>query len=348
MTENVGDGDRATGMTPSGESLNLNSVSDGQSDGQTYNGINADVESYLVGNVNITDDRGNGTGNGTQVADVQAVDPAANSTGDMYDYSGDTRTGQPPVTDGTQGNTEVAGTKVTVGEGQTLWGIIGEHYNGKYPLEAVYAANNMEPRVVEKDGKKELVDPIYHVGDEFVLPTEDQLDALTQQYRDRVNELGKNSEERVGSADAASEVKLIYGDTLWSLAAKKYGTDNPPLAAIYEANNMTPQVVEKDGHTELVAPTYYAGQTFTLPAASEVAELEKKFWQRMGRENPDQPDPQPGSGPGQGSDTDPYDYSGSPEDGNPSPGGDPNAGGDPDNPDGDPQNRTDRPPNARY
>lgn len=346
MTENVvGDGDRPTGATRTDEgTLSLNSVSDGQ----TFNGINADVESYLVGNVNITDDSGNG--NGTQVADTgQPVNPASNSTGDMYDYSGDTGTGNPTVrTDTTESGTEVAGTKVTVGEGQTLWGIIGEHYNGKYPLEAVYAANNMEPRVVDNNGKKELVDPIYHVGDEFVLPPEDQIDALTQKYRDRVNELGKNSEERVGGADAASEVKLIYGDTLWALAAKKYGTDNPPLAAIYEANNMTPQVVEKDGQTELVAPTYYAGQTFTLPAASEVADLEKKFWQRMGRENPDQPDPAPG--PGQGTDTDtpdPYDYSGSPEDGNPggTPPDDPNADPNPDTP---PQNRTDLPPNTRY
>lgn len=308
MIENVA-GDGGERPTRTGESpLSL----DSEGDGETYNGINADVESYLVGNVNITNADGR-NGNGTQVAESsQTSSPTSNSIGDMYDYSGDDYgDGNPPPvrTDGTETGTEteLTGTKVTVGEGQTLWGIIGEYYSGKYPLEAVYAANEMEPRVVEKDGKKELVDPIYHVGDEFVLPPDAQIDALTQKYRDRVNELGKNSEERVGGADAASEVRLIYGDTLWALAAKKYGTDSPPLTAIYEVNNMMPQVLERDGHTELVAPTYYAGQTFTLPAASEVAELEKKFWQRMGRDNPAQPNPgpaQPNPGPGPGTDSD--------------------------------------------
>lgn len=261
---------------------------------------------------------------------------------DPYNYSGDPgdQTGASDVSPGIEnpGAIEaVEGTKVTVQQGQTLWGIIGQHYGGKYPLEAVYAANNMEPRVVEKDGKKELVDPVYHVGQEIILPAESQLEALTQKYRDRVNELGKTSEERVGGPDERTDVNLIFGDTLYSLAQKKYGTDNPPLAAIYEANNMTPEVVQNNGQTELVAPTYYAGKTYTLPAASEVAELEKKFWERMGRPqevDPNAPVPQSTDTP------DPYGNSGSPED---QENFDPNV--DPDNPGSGPG----QPPrNTRY
>ena len=71
--------------------------------------------------------------------------------------------------------------------GDTFWQLSGVKYNGKHPIEAIFEANGLSHQVVERDGKKELVEPIYYAGKSYVLPAEDEVDELTKRYRARLN-----------------------------------------------------------------------------------------------------------------------------------------------------------------
>ena len=172
-------------------------------------------------------------------------------------------------------------TSVTLKKGDTFWKLCQEKYGDKYPIEAIYEANGLTPKVTEAGGKVTLEDPTYYAGKTYVLPAQSEIEELTKQYRQKVKELGQTSEQRVGTADERTDVTLIYGDTFWSLSDKKYGGTHP-IEAIYEANGLTPGLKEEDGQLSLEDPTYYAGTSYVLPAQSEIPELTRSFWQRMG------------------------------------------------------------------
>lgn len=88
------------------------------------------------------------------------------------------------------------------------------------------------------------------------------------------------------TVDADKQGTVVHfkaGDTLWDLAEKKYkGTYS--LGAIYEANHLTPTIVEHFGERKFIAPTCYVGYDYVLPAQSELPALDLKFKQRMGIE----------------------------------------------------------------
>lgn len=204
---------------------------------------------------------------------------------DYYANWGDTMTGGGPQArpqDTAQGE-GVGRTEVTLKSGQTFWKLAEEKYGGQHPIEAIYAANGLLPKWVEKDGKKVLEDPKYYAGKTYVLPAASEIEELTKKYKQQVKELGQNGKERVGQPNEETPVQLIYGDTFWKLGKAKYDNmERPPIEAIYEANRMTPKVRDNNGKPELIDPTYYAGKTYVLPAAKDIEALTNRFWDRLG------------------------------------------------------------------
>jgi hypothetical protein len=168
------------------------------------------------------------------------------------------------------------GERISVRQGETLWKLAEEKYGGKHPLEAIYAANGMYPKVADKNGKIEMTDPVYGPG-KYVLPDEKDIPQLTRQYRQHVEEQGRSSDKRVGGKDEATDVKIIYGDTFERMSRVKYGHEVPP-EAIYAANNLQPRNV--DGC--LKEPIYYAGKTYTLPAEKDIPDLVRQYWEKCG------------------------------------------------------------------
>lgn len=208
------------------------------------------------------------------------------STGDdNYIYFGGTeRDNQVSTNDGGNRPYE-GGSRVTLQRGDTFWKLAEEKYGHcKHPLEAIYAANGLYPKVNEKDGRIEMTDPTYYAGKTYVLPDERDIDALTKQYRQRVEELGRSSPPRVGTANEESNVKLIYGDTFERMAKAKYG-HSVPVEAIYEANGLQQTITEKNGERCTKDPIYYAGKTYKLPAEQDIPDLVRRYYDRIGRPN---------------------------------------------------------------
>ncbi len=116
---------------------------------------------------------------------------------------------------------------------------------------------------------------------------------------------------RVGAVDERTEIRLKWGDTFWQLAEEKYGGRHP-IEAIYEANGLTPTIVEKNGKKEMISPIYFADKVYVLPAESEIADLRRRFFQRMeGGANP-VPAPEP-SVPAVPARQDNYSFDGDPD-----------------------------------
>ena len=187
-----------------------------------------------------------------------------------------------PTVDTTNPTVNVERTSVTLNSGDTFWKLAAEKYDGKEPIEAIFAANGLKPKVTqEPDGSIKMEDPTYFAGKTYALPATSEIADLTKQYRQQVEEMGRYGKERVGDNDKSTDVKLIYGDTLWALADAKYDGKHP-MAAVYEANGMTPQLTQSDGKQQLESPPYFAGKTYTMPAESDIPTLERKFWDRIG------------------------------------------------------------------
>src|SRR5207244_12850368 len=111
----------------------------------------------------------------------------------------------------------------TLKKGDTFWDLAVDKYNGKYPIEAIYEANGLHPTASNKDGHIELTDPTYYAGKTYILPAAKDIPGLIKKYHQDIKEAGGYSQDRVGSPDESTKVKLIYGDTFWKLAKSKYG-----------------------------------------------------------------------------------------------------------------------------
>lgn len=76
-------------------------------------------------------------------------------------------------------------------------------------------------------------------------------------------------------------VQVRAGETLWQKALENYGS-KVPLAALYEANNLTPEVYF-DSHNKrhFKAPTILPDHKYVLPSPDKIKALEAAFWQRM-------------------------------------------------------------------
>jgi hypothetical protein len=189
--------------------------------------------------------------------------------------------------------------QVTLKDGQTFWELAAEKYNGKYPIEAIYAANNLVPKVCHKEGQIVLEDPTYYAGRTYTLPAAKDIPALIEKYHQQVEDLGGYSEARLGRPDQDTHVKLIYGDTFEKLARCKYGDgERVPVEAIYAANNLHPEVTtDADGKVHLKDPIYYAGKSYVLPREGRVPELVRQFYDQIGHPELCPPEYTEGNGP---------------------------------------------------
>jgi len=164
---------------------------------------------------------------------------------------------------------------VKVERSDRFWNMANRKYG--YPaIEAIFEANGLKPQAVQSGNSIELRDPDYVAGREYVLPSQDQIPELTQAYRARASQMRDQFSSRVGPAESATDVKLIYGDTLSRLALQKYGR-NVPIEALYEANNLAPRIVNDNGCVMKLEPIYYAGRTYVLPPADQIEALANSY-----------------------------------------------------------------------
>lgn len=187
--------------------------------------------------------------------------------------------------------------EVVIKRGETFWQLAELKYGGMHPIDAIYEANGLSMRVELRDGETVVSDPIYFADHTYVFPSKAELYELKEKFwsrcgdtydlrqpNDGATDSKSRDKARVGPANERTEVRLRWDDTLYQLACNKYGSSFS-IEAIFEANNMTPKVVKKDGKREYEAPIYYAGQVVVLPADNEAPALRQKFCQRMGVSN---------------------------------------------------------------
>ncbi len=89
-----------------------------------------------------------------------------------------------------------------------------------------------------------------------------------------------SADNRLGGKDESVEIVIERGETFWHLSEIKYGGRHP-IAAIFQANGLKPEVIYENGLRRLIDPVYFAGSSYVLPAWSEVEDLEKQFYASM-------------------------------------------------------------------
>ena len=94
-----------------------------------------------------------------------------------------------------------------------------------------------------------------------------------------------SEDSRLGGKDERVEIVIERGETFWHLSETKYGGRHP-IAAIFQANGLKPEVVYENGLRRLVDPVYFSGTAYVLPAWSEVEALEKQFYSLMDELHP--------------------------------------------------------------
>lgn len=163
--------------------------------------------------------------------------------------------------------------EITLEKGDTFWRLAEMKYQGRHPIAAILEANGLMPEVkIDENGSKRMIDPIYNAGATYILPGIDEVKDLASRFWQRIDEkygLNESSGDRVGSACKRTCVLMHWDDTLWELAGIKYGGRHP-MEAVYEANDMTPDVV------------VYAGHSYIFPAEGELDELTRRFRERAG------------------------------------------------------------------
>ncbi len=108
---------------------------------------------------------------------------------------------------------------------------------------------------------------------------------MTRESKKSQSSSGGNSgnasrDERLGGKDERVEIVIERGETFWHLSEKKY-EGRHPIAAIFRVNGLKPSVVYENGLRRLLDPIYFAGNSYVLPAWSEVEELEREFYKQM-------------------------------------------------------------------
>ncbi len=170
--------------------------------------------------------------------------------------------------------------EVVLSPGDTIWALSHKKY-GEPKIEAVYEANDMIPEVVTVDGHDELRDPAYNAGDKLVFPASSRLDDLTARYREKLKSLREEHRRMVGKPDESTEIRLVYGDTLYALAIQKYGK-SVPSESLFEANDLAPRFVDHDGERLVKEPIYYAGKKYVLPPEEEIESLARRYREKHG------------------------------------------------------------------
>ncbi len=92
-------------------------------------------------------------------------------------------------------------------------------------------------------------------------------------------------DKRLGGKNDRVEIVIERGETCWHLTEIKY-EGRHPIAAIFQANGLKPEVVYENGLRRLIDPVYVAGNSYVLPAWSEVEQLEKEFYTLMDELHP--------------------------------------------------------------
>ncbi len=92
-------------------------------------------------------------------------------------------------------------------------------------------------------------------------------------------------DSRLGGKNERVEIVIERGETFWHLSEIKY-EGRHPIAAIFQANDLRPEVIYENGLRRLVDTVYFAGSSYVLPAWSEVEELEKQFYELMDKLHP--------------------------------------------------------------
>ncbi|HEY9774382.1 MAG TPA: hypothetical protein V6C81_11325 [Planktothrix sp.] len=175
--------------------------------------------------------------------------------------------------------------RITLIEGETFWCLAEIKYAGKHPIDAIFQANNLLPSVAtDKSGAVTWKDPLYHAGVEYILPALSQLEELKNLFWQRMEEAGagaKDAKERVGRAGERTAVCLRWDETLWQLCRLKYSVA-APTKAIYEANGLLQSFIFPQGEEKLVRePTLYAGNSYVLPAQTEIPLLTQRYDERI-------------------------------------------------------------------
>jgi hypothetical protein len=99
------------------------------------------------------------------------------------------------------------------------------------------------------------------------------------------NQVESGFDKRLGGKDERVEIVIERGETFWRLSEVKYEGKHP-LAAIFQANGLKPSVVYENGLRRLLDPVYFAGNSYVLPAWSEIESLEKAFYKLMDEIHP--------------------------------------------------------------
>ncbi|HEY9677251.1 MAG TPA: hypothetical protein V6C76_04555 [Drouetiella sp.] len=164
--------------------------------------------------------------------------------------------------------------KIVLRKGETFWRLAELKYNGKHPIAAIYQVNNLKPSFEDREGKRVLVDPIYHAEVEYTLPASAEIEQLTAQFWQAVD--SRTDKERVGSCDERTTVNLRWDETFSQLSAIKYdGADYSK--AVFQINQMLPKVTLQHGSRSVQEPVCQAGCSYIFPAKNEIAELEKQY-----------------------------------------------------------------------
>ncbi len=170
--------------------------------------------------------------------------------------------------------------ELVLSPGDTIWALSQRKY-GEAHVEAVYEANNVIPEVVTVEGVVELRDPVFNAGDKLVLPGSDELKKLAGSYKEKLKNLREEHRDMVGKPDESTEIRLVYGDTLYALAFQKY-SKSVPSEALFEANNLAPRFHNQDGKRSAKEPIYFAGKKYRLPEEDEIDTLARRYREKHG------------------------------------------------------------------
>lgn len=174
-------------------------------------------------------------------------------------------------------------TQVTILKGETIWCLAAMKYDGRHPIHAIFEANDLLPQAIERNGRKELLEPIYHADTTYVFPALHEVEALEIKYRRRLEALDldrSDNLERLGPPSEERAVCLRPDETFWKLSEQKYNGKHH-IQAIFEANGLMQNVVNKGGKQQLQDPIYYAGKSYIFPAESEIEDLTKRYQSRI-------------------------------------------------------------------
>ncbi len=169
-------------------------------------------------------------------------------------------------------------TKIVLEKGDTFWQLSEVKYDGKHPIDAIYAVNNLSPKYEDRDGKQVLVDPTYFAGVEYILPASQDLAKLKAEFWSRFDP--QTDEQRLGAPDQRTVVCIRWDENFSQLTKKKY-KGREAARAVFQLNDMSPRVTSIQGSKQVSEPICQSGWSYNFPDENEISELERKYDERI-------------------------------------------------------------------